>query len=149
MAAWRRRWADMVKALIAVLFAAALTSCSKPPEDNGPARDITVATGNKFAAELVSGSFTDAHALLSVALQKKYTKQGLAERYHKMIDYGHGPAKLDGYYLYEHDLPSLLPQDFGWVYISIKGEDYLEAVTVVVTQENGQPRIRAIEWGRP
>ena len=39
--------------------------------------------------------------------------------------------------------------DIGWVYISISGEDFLEAVTVIVSDEQGCPKIRQIEWGRP
>jgi hypothetical protein len=33
--------------------------------------------------------------------------------------------------------------------VSIGGNTYSEAITVVVTSENGQQRIREVEFGRP
>jgi len=45
--------------------------------------------------------------------------------------------------------PGKLPSDIGWAYVSIGGDVYSEAVTVVVTSENGEARIREIEFGRP
>jgi hypothetical protein len=39
--------------------------------------------------------------------------------------------------------------DLGWVYVSIGGDVYSEAVMVVVTSENGEARIREVEFGRP
>jgi hypothetical protein len=45
--------------------------------------------------------------------------------------------------------PGKQPSDMGWAYVSIGGDVYSEAVTVVVTSENGEARIREIEFGRP
>jgi hypothetical protein len=45
--------------------------------------------------------------------------------------------------------PGKLPSDLGWVYVSIGGTHYSEAVAVVVTSEEGEPKIRAVEFGRP
>lgn len=39
--------------------------------------------------------------------------------------------------------------DVAWLYISIPGDLYSEAVTVVVADQNGRPKIRSVEWGRP
>jgi hypothetical protein len=39
--------------------------------------------------------------------------------------------------------------DLGWVYVSIGGDVYSEAVTVVVALEDGESRIRTVEFGRP
>ena len=41
------------------------------------------------------------------------------------------------------------PSDLGWAYVSIGGDAYSEAVTVIVTSENGEARIREVEFGRP
>lgn len=41
------------------------------------------------------------------------------------------------------------PSDLGWAYISVGGDVYSEAVTVIITEENGEPRIREVEFGRP
>jgi hypothetical protein len=45
--------------------------------------------------------------------------------------------------------PDKQPADLGWAYVSIGGDVYSEAVTVVVTSEEGTPRVRAVEFGRP
>jgi hypothetical protein len=39
--------------------------------------------------------------------------------------------------------------DLGWAYVSIGGDVYSEAVTVVVALEDGESRIRSVEFGRP
>ena len=38
------------------------------------------------------------------------------------------------------------PDDVGWAYVSIAGDGYGEAVTVVVDRHL---QIRELEWGRP
>ena len=45
--------------------------------------------------------------------------------------------------------PDKQPLDVGWAYAAIAGEDGSEAVTVIVSSENGAHVIRSIEWGRP
>jgi hypothetical protein len=45
--------------------------------------------------------------------------------------------------------PAKQPGDIGWAYVSIGGNTYSEAITVVVTSENGQQNIREVEFGRP
>jgi len=37
----------------------------------------------------------------------------------------------------------------GFAYVAISGEDYNEAVSVVVAQERARMVIRDLEWGRP
>ena len=45
--------------------------------------------------------------------------------------------------------PAKQPSDVGWAYVGIGGELYSEAVIVVVTSENGEAKIREVEFGRP
>jgi hypothetical protein len=47
------------------------------------------------------------------------------------------------------DWPGREPSDVGWVYVSIGGAVYSEAITVVVTLEDGVHKVRAVEFGRP
>jgi hypothetical protein len=44
--------------------------------------------------------------------------------------------------------PDKQPHDVGWAYVSIGGDIYSEAVTVVA-RENGRLVIRQVEFGRP
>lgn len=45
--------------------------------------------------------------------------------------------------------PGKRPEDLGWIYVSIGGAFYSEAITVVVTSESGEAKIREVEFGRP
>ena len=39
--------------------------------------------------------------------------------------------------------------DLGWIYVSLGGDVYSEAVTVIITREEGDLKIREVEFGRP
>jgi hypothetical protein len=45
--------------------------------------------------------------------------------------------------------PGKEPSDVGWVYVSVGGDVYSEAVTVVITREGGELKVRTAEFGRP
>ena len=45
--------------------------------------------------------------------------------------------------------PGKQAADIAWVYVSIGGNVYSEAITVVVTSEDESLKIREIEFGRP
>ncbi|MBJ7898840.1 MAG: hypothetical protein GC158_02715 [Cyanobacteria bacterium RI_101] len=47
------------------------------------------------------------------------------------------------------DWPDKQAQDLGMVYTAFIGAGDCEAVTVVLTWEDGAVRIRSLEWGRP
>ena len=45
--------------------------------------------------------------------------------------------------------PARQPRDVGSAYVGILGEDFVEAVSVIVSDIDGGLFIREIEWGRP
>lgn len=45
--------------------------------------------------------------------------------------------------------PAKQPGDVGWAYVSIFGENFVEAVAVTVAKYEGSLLIREVEWGRP
>ena len=45
--------------------------------------------------------------------------------------------------------PDKRPGDVGWAYVSIVGDDFVEAVAVIIVEVGGELLIREIEWGRP
>ena len=47
------------------------------------------------------------------------------------------------------DWPDRKPSDVGWAYVSVGGDAYSEAVTVVVTLEDDALKVRTVEFGRP
>ena len=47
------------------------------------------------------------------------------------------------------DWPGRKPSDVGRVYVSVGGDVYSEAVTVIVTLEENALKVRTVEFGRP
>lgn len=47
------------------------------------------------------------------------------------------------------DWPGKQASDVGWAYVSIGGNVYSEAVIVIVTSEDGEQKVRDVEFGRP
>ena len=139
-----------MKAFIFLVLSFFLASCS----DEGPAvrsnaQELTLKTGIQFAEALVGGRYAEAQSLLTSELQKQYSPESLAAQYGEMVSYGDGPATVDGQNAFMDKWPDKQAKDIGWSYISISGEGYGEALTVIVTDENGVPKIRDIEWGSP
>jgi hypothetical protein len=102
-----------------------------------------------FASALVAGDFAGAHQMLSDGAKAEWTPAALESAYTKMIEYFEGPASFVQVTVVMSDWPGKIPSDIGWAYAAIAGDIASEAVTVVVTDENGRHVIRSIEWGRP
>lgn len=104
-----------------------------------------------FAHAVVAENFVDAHALLSTELKASLLPSDLARHYHAMIAYGSG-APTDVELIRVETMegwPMRQANDLGWAYVAISGEDYNEAVSVVVALEGERAVIRWLEWGRP
>ena len=81
--------------------------------------------------------------------KKQWSSSLLKERYEKMISYGEGPATNVEVVENMNDWPERKDGDIGWVYVAIEGSNFAEAVTVIASNEDGNYKIRDIEWGRP
>jgi hypothetical protein len=106
----------------------------------------------EFATALVEQRWEDAHQVLTPSLRVKYSSEGLRERLYGMFSgYANGPATrifFDPEYSME-DWPDKQKDDVGLAYVGVEGDDFVEAVTVVVSQIGPDLRIRDIQWGRP
>jgi hypothetical protein len=113
-----------------------------------PYMEVAVA----FASALVSGDFARAQALLAPELSTQLTPDALrAALYGMFRGYAAGPPRsiyFDEEFQME-DWPDKRAGDVGWSYVGIEGDDFVEAVTVVVAAVEGELLIRDIEWGRP
>ena len=113
-----------------------------------PYAEVAVA----FASALVDGDFARAETLLAPELRRHVTADALRQKLYAMFrSYANGEpmaVDFDEEGQMEH-WPSKLPGDAGWVYVSISGDDFVEAVTVIVADVRGKYLIREIEWGRP
>lgn len=118
-------------------------ACSRSPD-----QAITVATGRAFAEALVAGRYDEAEGMLQGELRGTWSAERLKAEYQRMTE-GGGPWSVASPETFMGQWPDRKPKDHGWVYVPIDGNGYSEAVTVVVTDEGGTPRIRWLEWGRP
>lgn len=109
-----------------------------------------------FAEHLASGDFVAARALLAHDLRAT-AAEDLRRQYTQMMasdepadtETRSGGETTATVMTGDADMPNLGPRDLGWVYVSICNAQRSEAVAVIVTEEDGQARIREIEWGRP
>jgi hypothetical protein len=105
-----------------------------------------------FAAALAKGNFDRAHASLTPELKQTMTPDCLKDEFYGMFrGYAVGEATHISYDegFATTDWPGKLPGDLGFLYVAIHGEDFNEAVTVIVNDLNGTPLIREVIWGRP
>ena len=102
-----------------------------------------------FASALKDERFGDAHALLTGPLQLVMPLDTLAEAYREMISYGSGPTTDIELMHTMEEWPGRQDADLGWAYVAMWGDDFSEAVTVIVHAGVDGPRVRQIEWGRP
>jgi len=109
-------------------------------------------TAVAFASALVDADFDRAHSLLTPGLRADLTPADLRDRLHQMFSgYADGaPVRFhfDEEFCLE-EWPDKQTGDVGWAYVSVEGEDFVEAVSVVVASVDGALLIRNIEWGRP
>jgi len=106
-------------------------------------------TALQFAQLLAARDYAKAHAMTSLGYRKRNSVNQLQAAFEAIVptDWGAiGPIELG---LTMTTWPDKQPADLGWAYVSIGGEVYSEAVTVVVTSESGEPKIREVEFGRP
>jgi hypothetical protein len=113
-----------------------------------PFEQIAVA----FTEALMQERPGDAFSLLSRELQAEYTANSLLQRFRRMWSkYAEGiPHTLhfDPDYSLD-DWPDRRNGDLGFAYVGIEGDEFVEAVSVVVHNYDGSHLIRKIEWGRP
>ena len=102
-----------------------------------------------FASALVSGNYEQAHTLISQSRKNEWSASWLQAEYEEMIAYGDGPPNFVEVMETMEDWPARQEEDIGWAYVAIAGNEYSEAVAVIICNESGCMRIRDIEWGRP
>ena len=102
-----------------------------------------------FANALKRGNYTQAGVFIAPSKKEAWSSQRLKSEYEGMIEYGEGPATFVEVMETFDDWPTKEQGDVGWAYVAIAGDEFSEAVAVVVCNEGDQFRIRDIEWGRP
>lgn len=134
------------------LFVTAMTfaACSKeePKMSSGNTSDYRQ-VALEFTKLLAAREYPKAYAMTSQEYGKRNTVDQLRTALEAIVpaDWGAmGPIEVGQTMT---SWPGKQPSDLGWAYVSIGGNVYSEAITVVVTSQNGEPRIREVEFGRP
>ncbi len=105
-----------------------------------------------FAMALVAGHYERARDFLTPALRLEWSAERLRASFTAMFSgYSTGrPRRIHFEPGFSHDdWPDKRSHDLGWVYVAIEGDDFNEAVSVIVAKSDGRALIREIEWGRP
>ena len=102
-----------------------------------------------FTKALAARDYDAAYALTSRAYRDGTNLKAMADAFEAIVplDWPAGGPIEAGETM--EDWPGREPSDAGWVYVSVGGDVYSEAVTVVVTREEGELRVRTVEFGRP
>jgi hypothetical protein len=105
-----------------------------------------------FATALLEGDYELAHGFLAPELKQSMSPEDLHLEFKSMYS-GYSdeePIRIvfDPQFTMTN-WPGKGPGDIGWVYVSIVGDDFVEAVTVVISEIEGESLISEIEWGRP
>jgi hypothetical protein len=102
-----------------------------------------------FAEALVRGNFKKARDLLCDSFKSSITEKNLAQSFQNMISYGQ--SRVDDVDIGQtlDDWPAKKAGDVGWVYVTLSGSHFSEAIAVTICAERSKLVIRDIEWGRP
>lgn len=111
----------------------------------------SIKIAEQFGNLIAQADYTTAQSLLTQEAQKEHSPDDLKESVQKMTAYEPGPiqeVKVISEGILE-DWPAKQEKDLAWVYVSLMGERFCEAVTVILAEEDDHIRIRYLEWGRP
>ena len=113
--------------------------------------ETAIRISEQFGRRIAAADYVGAHALLTKGAQQAYTPKGFQRSFAEMTDYEPGAIKIveiDAQFVLE-DWQAKRPEDVACVYVVLLGEEYVEAVTLTLAREDGDIRIREIEWGQP
>ena len=125
-----------------VLACAALVIACTPTPDFRPA-------ALAFTQALTARDFAKAHAMMTAEARRTVSPASLRTQFERMIPKEFGPIGAVEVGKTMTSWPDRQAADLGWAYVSIGGNAYSEAVIVIVALEDGAPRVRLAEFGRP
>ena len=102
-----------------------------------------------FTRALASRYYPAAYAMTSKQYRQDTSLEAMASAFEAIVPTDWGTADPIDVGLTMEDWPGKLAPDVGWVYVGIGGDVYSEAVTVVITLEDEELRVRTVEFGRP
>lgn len=115
------------------------------PHSDQDYKDVALA----FATALATRDFPGAHAMTSQQYQTVNTPEALKAAFEAVVPLDWGPIDPIAMGLTMDSWPGRESDDVGWAYVGLGGDVYSEALTVVVTLDEGALKVRTVEFGRP
>ena len=103
----------------------------------------------EFTESLAAREYQKAYAMTTEQYRNRTTVEQLRSAFETIIPTDWGPMGPIEVGETMTSWPGKQSDDIGWAYVSIGGDVFSEAVIVVVTSEQGEARIREVEFGRP
>ena len=147
----RLRTSPVKQTITALILMAILAACTRRTPPMTEHLNAAILVAEQFGQAIVRGDFEAAHALLADETQRTYSPAALKTAVTDMIAYAEAPLQHATVMreVVMEDWPDKQPGDLAWVYVSLQGESFSEAVTVVLADTKRGARIRELEWGRP
>lgn len=101
-----------------------------------------------FVRALVARDFDSAYAMTSSDYHRRMTPSAMQSAFESIVPADWADAIVSPG-LTMDSWPDKQPSDVGWVYVSIGGDVFSEAVNVTVTLEGATMKVRDAEFGRP
>jgi hypothetical protein len=103
----------------------------------------------KFTQALAAREYIKAYGMTSHEFRSKTTVELLRSSFERIVPQDWGPIGPIEVGETMTSWREKQPSERIWAYVSIGGNVYSEAIIVTVATEDGAPRIRTVEFGRP
>ena len=103
----------------------------------------------EFTKSLAAREYAKAYKMTSHEYRKQTSAEQLQTAFEIIVPIDWGQIGTIEVVQTMTSWPGKRREDLRWVYVSIGGDVYSEAITVVVTSESGEAKIREVEFGRP
>jgi hypothetical protein len=142
--AWMRRLAGIVLLAICASGAACTSDGGAMQELFTRAERVAV----EFVTELSKGNYNSAYKLASTELRDELTVEQMREGFEGIVPFEPGADRAVAVERVTPDWTGRRLGDVGWYFVAVTGEDVNDIVSLVVTLERGELRIRSLEFGR-
>lgn len=130
-----------------LLIVALLAGCGKtmPPDHAADFSKVAL----DFGRSLAGRHYEQAYAMTTEGYRASTSLAQMKAAFEAIVPEDWGPSEPIEVTRMLETWPDKQAADIGWAYVSIYGDVYSEALIVVVALEQGQPRIRDVQFGRP
>ena len=116
-----------------------------PITDGGDIKEVAI----KFTEALVNRNYPSAYSMTSKVFKSQFTADQMRADFETIVPTDWQTVSPIGVGELMQEWPGKEPSDVAWIYVYIGGDEYSEAVTLIIANEDGDLKIREVEYGRP